>query len=105
MNIANRMMNTLAKAGGPPKSVILGPCKKHPAVVARWAVWYALYNWEKWSYPRIARDFNRDPSSIWHGVNNVSKYNQCLVYIKLLRKYERKPNIIKALYRRLHKLV
>ena len=110
MNIANKMMNTIAKAGGPCKSVILGPCRKRPAVVARRAVWYALYYWENWSYPQIARDFNRDQSTIWHGVKNTDKYDECLRYINLLGKdyvwkHERKPSIIKTLYRKLHKLV
>lgn len=51
---------------------ILGPVRMFPFCRARWAVWQVLRE-RGYSYPRIGAHFNRDHSTIIHGVKQAAK--------------------------------
>ena len=52
---------------------IMGPRRHRPIADIRFALWWVLHRQYGWSFPRIGREFNRDHSSVVHGVQFVDE--------------------------------
>lgn len=66
----------VAAAHGVPVNRVMGDSRKRPVVLARYEAYYLLRKTRGLSYPRIAAIFDRDHTSVIHGIGRHLTVNR-----------------------------
>lgn len=72
MNNEDYVFKIILDSYGIGKEELVGKKKNHEIVVARWAAFWIFKKYAKLSYSKIGKIFNRDHTSVIHGVNSFN---------------------------------